>query len=85
MKALLASVAILGLAGSAAFATESDVLVLTDADMDTVTAGQPPNGALINVSDINVGVPVQAGVCVIVERCTDVTDPQSLRLGRQRP
>lgn len=83
MKTLLASVAILGLAGSATFAAESDVLMLTDDQMDGVTAGQPPNGALINVSDINVGVPVQAGVCVIVERCTDVTDPQTVRLGRQ--
>ena len=84
MKTLLASFAILGLASSAAFAAESDRLILTDDQMDQVVAGQPPNGALINVSDINVAVPVQAGVCVIVRRCTDITDPQTVRLGRQQ-
>ena len=46
--------------------------------------GWSQRGWLINVSDINVAVPVQAGVCVIVRRCTDVTDPQNLTLGRQR-
>jgi hypothetical protein len=79
MKTLLASVAVLGLTASAAFATESGPLLLTEGQMDGVTAGVDQDG-LINVGNVQVAVPVQAGVCVIVERCEPRAADQ--RVGR---
>jgi hypothetical protein len=42
---------------------DTDLRELTDAELDAVTGGQPQEGLVnVNVSDINLAVPVQAAV-----------------------
>jgi len=83
---LVVSAAVLGLTASASFAAESGPLLLTEDQMDGVTAGVATQEGLINVGDVSVAVPVSANVCAIVENCTPTTGAQHLgRQGGGRP
>jgi hypothetical protein len=68
------------LTASASLAAESSPLVLTDGQMDGVTAGVATQEGLINVGDVGVAVPIQVNVCAIVRNCTPRTSEQ--RVGR---
>jgi hypothetical protein len=83
MKTLLVSAAVLGLTASASFAAENGPMMLTDAQMDGVTAGQQSGLVNVDAGNVQVAVPVglNAGVCVIVERCTPTGE---VRIGRIR-
>src|SRR3712207_4704415 len=71
MRMLLVSAAVLGLTASASFAAESGPMMLTDAQMDGVTAGQQEGLVNIDVGNVQVAasIGVNAGVCVIVRDC----------------
>jgi hypothetical protein len=86
MKTLLVSAAVLGLTASASLAAESGPLLLTEDQMDGVTAGVATQEGLINVGDVGVAVPIQADVCVIVRNCTPQNSDQRVgRVGGGRP
>jgi len=70
MKTLLASAAILGLATSAALGAEHRPVMLTDSQMDKITAGALINvlvltGDIASGNAVLVQIPVNAGVCAV--------------------
>jgi hypothetical protein len=79
-KIVLSTVALFAMTS---FAAAAEPLRLTDTQMDAVTAGQTfGDGLIVNVSDINVVVPVNAQVAANILSFDEVEQTQDLRPGR---